>query len=218
MPSLHEPTPLGYAEAAKELRAVAAPLLTAAALALAGVVAGTDNKDNFRWPGLTLLILVVSSLLFIASLQLHYNARRYLYSYAEIENWYGSDIAERQPHIFAALCAQQRRDFRTWEMYGNNSTHSFNVGSLLLMGGVALALIPQDGKEMAWRWGAVVVIAICAAADLVWTVLLYRGGAKEETQRNARMKDVPIHIESDKGGGNECRCDDASGLSGDAGK
>ena len=71
----------GFGAAAKEAHFIAAPLLTAAALSLAGVVAGAD--DAFRWPGITLLLLVATSMTLVASIQMSYYALQFKFTEAE---------------------------------------------------------------------------------------------------------------------------------------
>ncbi|MGK3941376.1 hypothetical protein ABK046_23430 [Streptomyces caeruleatus] len=71
----------GFGTAAKEAHFIAAPLLTAAALSLAGVVAGAD--DEFRWPGVTLFLLVATSMALIASIQISYYALQFKFTEEE---------------------------------------------------------------------------------------------------------------------------------------
>ncbi|TDB97628.1 hypothetical protein [Actinomadura sp. 7K534] len=197
------PTPLGYAEAAKEVRTIAAPLLTAAALSLTGVVAAA-NDENFRWPGLTLLVLVIASLLFVASMQLHFYARQYLYSIADIEDWYGSRISGEEPNLYEALLAQQGDDFGKWRRFNNGATNSFNAGTLLLASGIALALIPQVGREMEWRWSAVALLVACTVIDLIWIVYLYFESGRYAFKVSERMlRAVNRDPEVEPGGDNE---------------
>ncbi|MET7351011.1 hypothetical protein [Streptomyces mirabilis] len=61
-PALHVgyPKPLGLVHAADVALTIAAPLLTAGALSLIGVVCA--DADKFRWPGPTLLLLVLTVL------------------------------------------------------------------------------------------------------------------------------------------------------------
>ncbi|TDC64419.1 hypothetical protein E1200_20310 [Actinomadura sp. GC306] len=198
------PRPLGYVEAAKEVRTIAAPLLTAAALSLTGVVAAAHD-DNFRWPGLTLLILIIASLSFIASMQLHFYARQYLYSIADIEDWHGSDIASADPDRYGALLAQQGDDFSKWKKLNNGATGSFNAGTLLLASGIALALIPHVGREMEWRWAAVALIVACTLIDLAWIIYLYFE-SKQYTLRSAEREMRAVNRpEAERGGKSDQR-------------
>lgn len=192
MPRLQHPIPLGYASAATEVRTIAAPLLTAAALSLAGVVAGVDEK-TFRWPGPTLLLLVTTSLLLVASLQLHYYARQYLYSRADIDDWMSVNIATEQPEIYNRLCAWQGDDYNRWAKFNNAAIHCFNVGTVLLGFAVSVALAPPDTwKEAGWRWAAAGLVFVSVIADLVWTLSQYHSSGRLQQERDKELGNIPI--------------------------
>ncbi len=153
---------------------VAAPLLTAAALGLAGVVGGAD--DEFRWPGPTLLLLVVSALVLIASIQLSYHARLYLYSYDDLVNWLSDKYVSNNEDV---LWQNQQDDYKEWLKYNTAAVLCFNVGTLLLGFGVAAALVPPDcSKQPGWRWLAALVVLLATMADAVWIAFLHRKVAK----------------------------------------
>ncbi|MDX2710024.1 hypothetical protein PV350_45670 [Streptomyces sp. PA03-6a] len=178
MTILGRPKPLGFGQAAQEAHSIAAPMLTAAALALAGVVAGAD-PTFFLWPGPTLLVLVAASLSLVASMQLHYHARHYYYSPQDIEAWYGPD-AHRSKQ-YPALRVTQRLHFEIWERYIFWAILSFNAGTSLLGLGVSLALAPSDaGPQAAWRWVAFAMVLLCTALDVLWIAHLYRLRNREE--------------------------------------
>ena len=90
----------GFGAAAKEAHFIAAPLLTAAALSLAGVVAGAD--DAFRWPGITLLLLVATSMTLVASIQMSYYALQFKFTEAERKERQKAR-AQEALHLAAAL-------------------------------------------------------------------------------------------------------------------
>ncbi|WP_369248732.1 hypothetical protein [Streptomyces sp. R41] len=167
---LQAPVPLGYGPASKEAHSVAAPLLTGAALALAGVVAGA-NERIFRWPGVSLLLLVATSMSLIASIQLHYFARQYLYSRQDIHDWYGNDNEAQLKRLYA----WQGDDYSVWARYQSLAVHCFSAGTVLLGLGVGAALIPPDGGQQAsWRWAAGGLVLLCTAVEAVWTIAIYR--------------------------------------------
>ncbi|MEO3826901.1 hypothetical protein [Actinomadura sp. B10D3] len=185
-----QPIPLGYSYAATEVRTIAAPLYTAAALSLAGVVAAA-SKDTFRWPGATLLLLVATSLMLVASLQLHYYARQYLYSRADIDAWFPHGVS-KQTEIYKKLCIWQGNDYKKWAKFNNSGIHFFNLGTVLLGFGVALALIPPDGgRQESWRWAAAILVLVCAVADLVWVLVQYRGSGKLQRARRTELAKIP---------------------------
>ncbi|WP_021594562.1 hypothetical protein [Actinomadura welshii] len=188
------PIPLGYVYAAKEVQTIAAPLLTAAALSLAGVVAGASD-DAFRWPGVTLFVLVTAALLLLVNLQLHYYARQYLYSRADIQAWVPD--ADGDTELRKALYAAQGDDYNIWAKFNNAAVRCFNAGTLLLGTGIAFALIPDGGKQETWRWVTAVMVLLCVGADIVWTALRYRENDRLQRKRWARLSalsDAPVVV------------------------
>ncbi|WP_329441286.1 hypothetical protein [Streptomyces canus] len=162
------PRPLGYGQADSMALFVAAPLLTAAALSLAGVVGGADTQ--FRWPGPTLLLLVVASLTLIASIQLSYHARLFLYSHDDLVSWLSSEYVDSHK---IPLWKKQKEDQQRWQKYNKPAVVCFNAGTVLLGLGIAAALVPPDGGRQAlWRWTAAVVVLVATVADGVWVTYL----------------------------------------------
>ncbi|WP_208778537.1 hypothetical protein [Streptomyces griseorubiginosus] len=163
------PIPLGYGPADAMALFIAAPLLTAAALSLAGVVGGAE--DHFRWPGPILLLLVVAALTLIASIQLSYHSRLYLYSHADLVDWLSETYVENNK---AWLYPQQVDDQATWKRYARKAVWCFNLGTLLLGLGIAAALVPPAcATQTAWRLSAAVVTLVATVLDGVWIGSLY---------------------------------------------
>lgn len=117
----HAPRPLGYGPASSSALFVASPLLTAAALSLAGVVGGAD--DEFRWPGPILLLLVISALALVASIQLGYQGRLYLYSYDDLVSWKSIEFVDAEQ---MSLFKRQQEDQKKWRKYNTAAVHCFN--------------------------------------------------------------------------------------------
>ncbi|MGD1219634.1 hypothetical protein AB9Q10_14560 [Streptomyces krungchingensis] len=145
---------------------MAAPLLTAAALSLAGVVAGAD--DEFRWPGATLVLLVITAMTLIFSMQLAYNARLYLFGVEDLRNHYAGLRGEG---VVPDLRIQQEYTAadRRWREGHRNAVLAFNTGTTLLGLGIAASLAPPDcGKQAVWRWTAAAIVLAGTAADTIW--------------------------------------------------
>ncbi|MDN3024468.1 hypothetical protein [Streptomyces sp. S.PB5] len=158
---------LGYGGASKEAHFVAAPLLTAAALSLAGVVAGADTA--FRWPGATLILLVITAMTLIFSMQLAYNARVYLFTYSEVKDHY--DGLPKATATEKRMREEYTDARRIWRSRLTPAVHTYNVGTLLLGAGVAASLVPPDGGEEApARWTAAAIVFIGTIADGIWIV------------------------------------------------
>ncbi|MGX1367908.1 membrane protein implicated in regulation of membrane protease activity [Streptomyces canus] len=172
-PGWQQPTPLGYGQGAKEAQFVAAPLLAAAALGLAGVVAGAKDQV-FLLPGPTLLMLVLSAMSLIYSIQLAYHARKFLYSQQDVLDWYGAEIAQKA-QLWGELRRAQSTDFKVWERYIRGANRYFNRGTILLAFGVAAALAPgKDSSQPPWRWWAAGVVLVCAFGEIGWQLKLRR--------------------------------------------
>ncbi|WP_328749896.1 hypothetical protein OHT57_31150 [Streptomyces sp. NBC_00285] len=163
------PEPYGYGQGSASALFIAAPLLTAAALSLAGVVGGAD--DEFQWPGPTLLLLVTAALALIASIQFAYHARLYLYSHGDLESWLGPAHVK----AFASdLRVKQERDQEVWSRYQLWAVHAFNSGTILLGIGIAAALVPPDcGRQIECRWAASIVVLTATLTDAVWVIYMH---------------------------------------------
>ncbi|WP_330288228.1 hypothetical protein [Streptomyces sp. NBC_00576] len=148
---------------------MASPLLTAAALSLAGVVGGAD--DEFRWPGPILLLLVISALALVASIQLGYQGRLYLYSYDDLVSWKSIEFVDAEQ---MSLFKRQQEDQKKWRKYNTAAVHCFNGGTLLLGLGVAAALVPPKcSMQSEWRWAAAAVVLVATIVDGVWISYLH---------------------------------------------
>jgi hypothetical protein len=182
-----QPTPLGYAQAAKEAQSIAAPLLAGAALVLAGVIAAAD-KGVFYWPSVTLFLLIAASLALIASIQLHYQSRQYLYSTKDIEDWFdidGGQINEAQKQL---LYVYQVKDFRTWKSLNNWAVPSFNLGTYLLGFGIAAALLPPDDVDLpALRVATAALVLLCTLTDAILTVVRFGSNGEMAKARGTAL-------------------------------
>ncbi|WP_078662529.1 hypothetical protein [Streptomyces bicolor] len=144
---------------------MAAPLLTAAALSLAGVVAGA--ADEFLWPGPTLVLLVITAMTLIFSMQLSYNARYYFYTYADLCEWFKGIGDGTAPETY--IRSQHRLAMRLWRTRNARAVRFYNAGTLLLGLGVAASLAPPDcGRQAVWRWTASAIVLAGSIADAVW--------------------------------------------------
>lgn len=171
-PPWQRPTPLGYGQGAKEAQFVAAPLLAAAALGLAGVVAGAKD-DLFLLSGPTLLVLVLSAMALIYSIQLAYHSRKFLYSRQDVHDWH--ELTDADGELERMLRRQQYNDFHIWWTYNNRANRLFNTGTVLLAFGVAAALAPgADSSQQAWRWVAAGIVLACAVGEIYWQHKLNR--------------------------------------------
>jgi hypothetical protein len=157
------PKPLGLIRATETALFIAAPLLSAGALSLIGVVCA--DAERIRLAGPTLLLLVAAVIALMLSIQLGYHARQWIYSYEEIQNWTG----RHEPH--PADLELQRQDCRKGEEKLARAGIAYNTGTLLLACGVAAVLVPTGtGVLSVWRWLAVCLVSAAAVGEAVWTV------------------------------------------------
>ncbi|MFF7885814.1 hypothetical protein ACFZDJ_49280 [Streptomyces sp. NPDC007896] len=166
-PALHVgyPKPLGLVHAADVALTIAAPLLTAGALSLIGVVCA--DADKFRWPGPTLLLLVLTVLSLITSIQLGYQARQYLYSYQDLKDWRAE---EPEPKFVE----NQHTDYLTWLDKTFLASIVYNLGTVLLLLSVAAALTPEGTGPLAlWRWITAGLILAATGGEALWSYSVY---------------------------------------------
>ncbi|WP_019066873.1 hypothetical protein [Streptomyces hokutonensis] len=189
MALLKAPVPLGYGHASKEAHSIAAPLLTGAALALAGVVAAADtDKKTFYWPGVSLLMLVATSMALLASIQLHYYSRQFFYSRQDIHDWYDLDGSPEDEALLTELYASQGDDYDKWARNNDRAVRCFNAGTVLLSLGIITVLIPPDGSQQApCRWAAAGLVLLYTSAEVLWTLAIYRKNPKQRRKLGDRL-------------------------------
>ncbi|GHG79028.1 hypothetical protein GCM10018779_59550 [Streptomyces griseocarneus] len=151
------PLPIGDPHAADQAHFVAAPLLAGAAVATTGVL-GADGSQ-FRWPGPAMLCLTLAAISLITSIQLAFRGRGYIYSPAELRDWWGDEPAPDE----GLLQEEQREDFRRWVRWMHRAATAYNVGIILLGCGMLGLLAPPEGASLTHagvRWLAVAATAL----------------------------------------------------------
>lgn len=168
-----KPRPLGYSAAMDSVGTVASPLL--AGFALASVVVISDDSGNFRWPGAGILALSVAAILFLGALEASFNARRFIWSAADVLDWWpeitpGSTDEDN-------LRAEQSEAFELWEKWVGWARRMYNGGVLALLVGLGSVLPPPLGPHMeaALRWAAAGVVFAAFIAELAWIIIGSRG-------------------------------------------
>lgn len=142
---------------------VAAPLLAGVALAAVGILV-TDG-DKFRWPGPGVTLLTLSSILLIASIQLAFHGRQYLYSPAELSDWWDGELTPATE----VLQEEQREDFSKWAKFARRAAVAYNSGIVLLGYGMVGLLAPPGGvspEHSVTRWIAVGFAVVGASWEL----------------------------------------------------
>lgn len=159
------PRGLGTPHAVDQVHFVAAPLLAGAAVATTGVL-GSDGAQ-FRWPGPAMLCFTVAAISLIASIQLAFHGRRYLYTPAELFDWWSE---EPRPGL-GQLQREQREDFERWAWWMTRSTAAYNLGVIILGLGAFAMLAPPEAASFAHTWVRW-ISAGAAAAAAAWEAAL----------------------------------------------
>lgn len=154
----------GTPEAAHQAHFIAAPLLTAAALGLAGVVGGAPNE--FKWPGWTLLLLVITAMLLILSIQLGYFAVQFKFECSDVEEDFRIHGTALDATRINSIVLTARE---TYAKYIERAMTCFNFGTLMLGLGIAAALMPPPCTNQAdSRTAAAVLVLVCTVFDGLW--------------------------------------------------
>ncbi|MFD9328810.1 hypothetical protein [Streptomyces sp. NPDC060065] len=177
-----KPDPLGYGQGVKEVHFIAAPLLAAAALSLAGVVASSD-RGTFRWPGFTLLLLVVTAMLLIATIQLGYYARKFLYSRQDVYDWIPQPPPAEGTADEKFLREWQNDDYHKWLRYNNRANNCFDLGLVLIGVSVANVLAPPHHHSSDWRTAAAWTVIACTVLEVVAVAGMERAVTKRSELR-----------------------------------
>jgi hypothetical protein len=165
-PKWSKPAPLGYGSAVKSATYVASPLL--AGFSAASIVLISTAQERFRWPGVTLLLLALSTILFIFSLQLGIICQKYFYSQADVEAWWARDeIKPRQED----LSDEQERDFSSWRKAAWRAMAFYNAGIVSLGASLATLLVPLPHDDVALtntKWASVALVGLASVIAFLY--------------------------------------------------
>jgi hypothetical protein len=145
---------------------IAAPLLTAAAITITGVV--VQQPDALRWPGITLLILVAAASLLVAAVQFGFLARRHVASPEEMRAWWPK---LDQNETDARIRDDRADDAILYEWWADLARLTYGSGIVALWAGVGSAVAPQCGADQqTLRWFAAAIAWLTAAGEVAWFV------------------------------------------------
>lgn len=140
------------------------PLL--AGFSFTAVIVVGDDAQNFRWPGLTVLVLGFASVVFIASVQSSYLARLA----------FSSEVETSKTTSGKAWTGRMRL--------------AYYCGVIALLAGLGLALAPLHGNgvENTLRWVASIIAFVGCAAEVVTvfrvTILQRRRSRSDRNEEN----------------------------------
>ena len=173
--------PFGRAPAVETMTGVAAPLLAGFSIAVIGVVA--QAPDNFRFPGLALLLLVMAAVAMVLCVQVGFRARSLIYSAADVEAWWPQSDRQKDGSTERFLRQIQVDDYTKWVTQHKWARRLYNTAIVVLALGMGAVLMPPDtygnapyaesltGVEQATRWIATGVAVAAAVGESFWWFL-----------------------------------------------
>lgn len=157
-----KPTPLGAGSSLDGLASVAAPPLAGFSLATTAVIA--QSADSFRWPGLSMLFCVLSSLFFVFAIQAGSVARSFFYSPADLASWWQG--MQDNSELREWLREQHSVDYSDWQRWSLRSRYLYTTGTVVMALSLgAIAAPPTGSKQEFLRW--VVTAAAASVAALI---------------------------------------------------
>jgi hypothetical protein len=126
-----------------------------------------------RWPGATLLTLIIAVGLLLGCVQAAFTARQKYWTRTDLLDWY---VDEPSDPLARAFKDMQVRDIAAWRRWLGRARAAYNTGLTVLLIGVALLLAPPrtspaypvSDTEAGLRWAAVGVALTLAAIEVVW--------------------------------------------------
>ena len=152
------PFPYGYPAAIDSAGLVAAPFLAGFSLTLLGLL--IPESATFRLGDLALILLAAAAVCFIATVQCTFWARQYVVSPEEIRMW-------RPGYEPARQIALQRLHMAAFNTWSARSVWTYRAGILLVMAGVAVALVPKGSIGLG-RAAAIAVLGIGFLGEVLW--------------------------------------------------
>lgn len=177
------PAPFGQPAAMETMGTIAAPLLAGFAFASLGLV--LQAQTSLRWPDQALLLTVSAAMLFIASIEATFNARRHFVPPGEWGAWL--DLAPTAVRR-SALQRAWLDGLASYNRWTEVSRLTYNLAIVALLAATAVVLVPH-GALGVWRMAAVTVPSLGAAGELAWTVFAQR--SRRRRQITVRYDDEP---------------------------
>lgn len=131
------PPQLGTDSAYQAVGQVAAPLLAGFSVTLIGVIA--QAPDMLRWPGATLLTLIIAVGLLLGCVQAAFTARQKYWTRKDLLDWYVGEPPDPLSSVFKEM---HKRDIEAWRRWLGRARAAYNTGLTVLLIGVALLLAP----------------------------------------------------------------------------
>ena len=164
------PYPHGRPAAIGNMATVAAPFLGGIALALLGLVLGSPTA--FGLIDLSLPLLVVSAVAFIAAVQCGFHARQYVSTPDEIMRWWPEPNEARR----ALLVDEQNECTKLFDRWATRANRAYNLGLIGLGTATASLLVPEGGfcSMGASRLVAFSIVLGAVVVEVAWMLRLIR--------------------------------------------
>lgn len=175
------PSPLGAFDALDQTGSIATPLMAGFALTTALLVL-TTTAATFRWPNLALLLLTISVVLLVMSVQAAQWARSFRVHPGEVQHWWPN----MTPGDRAMWQQEVARHHEARALWSSVQRWTYRPGLLALLAGLTVALVPPVPGPGApsisqVRWAAVGVSCCGVLLEAIWigmSIVTGKWGAK----------------------------------------
>ena len=116
-----------------------------------------------------MLTFLITAVCFVAAIQFGFHARQYLYSPAEVEEWWPPDDMV-VPGRRERLQEEQRDAYNHWRLWAHRARRLYNAGLGFASLAVALAVVPPMDATLAEssiRWATAAIAVIAALVDFM---------------------------------------------------
>jgi hypothetical protein len=160
------PVAYGSAAALQAIGTVAAPLLAGFSFTLAALVLSSPSR--FRWPDITLLLLMSAGVALITAVQAAAWARRWDVSPSELLAWWPEfdALPESQRET---IYREQQEHAQRHARWARATQVAYDSGILLLLAGVTLLVMPITAWHLlSVRTFAVIIGVSAFLSEVVW--------------------------------------------------
>jgi len=164
-PRWKPPRPYGYPNALDSMGSIASPLLASVSITLIVVV--LSSVSAFRLAEVALLLLVVAAVALVGSVECSFQARQYVATPSEIEDWWPDSA---NPGRRRGLRREQRLYRDRFGAWARRARMAYNIGILSLTAGVTLLLVPHGKHLAALRIATIAVVALAFIAEALWAI------------------------------------------------
>jgi hypothetical protein len=161
----------------------AAPLLAGFGLTLAALT--VTNSRQVRWPGTATLAAVLSVAVLVAAVQFGAWGRQNYATPALYRDWFDDTDETAARDYYVREMDLLRRVYR---VYARRARMSYDLGIILLMLALGLAVAPPPGSaQSALRWVAAGVAWASSAGEICWGTIWFTTGRAPTSSRRGRV-------------------------------